>query len=104
MNLRRSTSWLSSSTLALAFLVLTSSGSAFGQYFVQPAPARYNNQASQPRYAQRGTIFQPRRGSYYNQVFPYNRTPYTDDWSTARHLPFPKPWMLPTRDPADRGR
>jgi hypothetical protein len=104
MNLRRSPSWLFSATLALAFLVLASTGSAFGQYVVRPAPIRSYYQPAQPRYDQRGTIFQPRRADYSNQVLPYNRTPYTDDWSTARHLPFPKPWMLPTRDPAARGR
>ena len=104
MNRRRSISRLSASSVALAFLVLSPSGSAFGQYVARPAPSRYNYQPSQPRYVQRGTILQPRRSSNYNQVLPYNRTPYTDDWSTARHLPFPKPWMLPTRDPAARGR
>ena len=89
-------------SLSLAFLGLGWGGLAHGQYVVRPAPARAYYQPAQPRSAQR--TFAPRRGGYSGQVLPYNRTPYTDDWSTGRHLPFPKPWMLPTRDPAARGR
>jgi hypothetical protein len=102
MNLRRAIKPLSLS--ALVFLALNSSESARGQYVVQPAPARFYSQQTQPHYPQRDTIVQTRQSSYYNQALPYNCTPYTDDWSTARHLPFPKPGMLPTRDTAAQGR
>ena len=104
MNRRRSISPLALATSALAFMGFGWGGLAHGQYAVQPAPARPYYQPAQPRYGQRAATLVPRRKTYTSQVLPYNRTPYTDDWSTARHLPFPKPWMLPTRDPAARGR
>ncbi len=86
----------------LGLLALTWGGSAFGQYQYQyaPAPAYRYARPAQPRFFQRAA---PARGGYYSQPLPYNRSPYTDDWSTGRHLPYPKPWMLPTRDPAHRG-
>ncbi len=62
------------------------------QLYRPAAPRTYQRAAPAPRYQR------PQSG------LPYNRSPYTDDWSTSRHLPFPKPWMLPTRDPAYRGR
>ncbi len=79
--------------------------------FAAPAPAQYA-----PAYRPAVPYYQPAAPRFYRpaapayraqrrgSALPYNRSPYTDDWSTGRHLPFPKPWMLPTRDPADRGR
>src|SRR6185312_1419738 len=89
-------------TSALALLGLGWSGVASGQYATR-APAYRYYQPAQPRYVPRAAPFAA-RGGYYANPLPYNRSPYTDDWSTGRHLPFPKPWMLPTRDPAHRGR
>ena len=105
MSHRMSLSPRSIAASALGFLALTWGGSAFGQYRYAHAPAptyRYA-QPAQPRFVQRFAPA-PARNGYYSQPLPYNRSPYTDDWSTGRHLPYPKPWMLPTRDPAYRGR
>ena len=68
------------------------------QYYYYPAAPAPQVRYAQPRYYQRNGVFlsgpdlvrrQPGGG------IPYTRSPYTDDWSTDRHLPFPKPWMRP---------
>ncbi len=104
MSHHKSNSTRSIAAPVLGFLALSWGGPAFGQYQTTPAPTptyRYV-QPARPRFFQRTAPVYPQRG-YYSQPLPYNRSPYTDDWSTGRHLPYPKPWMLPTRDPAHRG-
>lgn len=96
---------ISLSGLALATIGLGWPSSAHAQYVQAPAVRYYYPQARPQAYAYtrgyRGVS--PRREVYRTPALPYNKSPYTDDWSTGRHLPFPKPWMLPTRDPAYRG-
>lgn len=90
--------------LASALIGLASPAPASAQSGVPRQGVPYGTyRPAAPRYIQRAPsrAFRGQRGAY---SLPYNRSPYTDDWSTARHLPFPKPWMLPTRDPAYRGR
>ena len=59
------------------------------------APARGYSAAPGYPYA-RSPGFTPalHRGIMYSHS-PYAQSPYTDDWSTARYLPYPKPWMGP---------
>jgi hypothetical protein len=87
----------------VGLFVLGAAGSAPAQYVVAPAPARIY-QPTPRRYVQRPSPYVVRPGYQVRPALPYNLSPYTDDWSTGRHLPYPKPWMLPTRDPAYRGR
>jgi hypothetical protein len=89
-------------TLSVALVGLGWAGLASGQ---SAAPAtRYYYQPAQPRYVQRPAAIAPRRAAHANPSLPFTRSPYTDDWSTGRHLPYPKPWMLPTREAPYRGR
>jgi hypothetical protein len=89
--------------VVMGLLGLGAAGPAHAQYFVVPAPAR-TYQPAPRRYVQRPSPYAVRPGYQARPALPYNLSPYTDDWSTGRHLPYPKPWMLPTRDPAYRGR
>ena len=96
--------WVTPRSMGLiGFFVLGAAGSSPAQYVVAPAPARIY-QPAQRRYIPRPSPYAVRPGYQARPALPYNLSPYTDDWSTGRHLPFPKPWMLPTRDPAYRGR
>ncbi len=91
--------------LTLATIGLGGPSSVQAQY-VQAPNVRYSYPQARPQayaYSRGYQAAIPRRGVYRSPALPYNKSPYTDDWSTGRHLPFPKPWMLPTRDPAYRG-
>lgn len=86
--------------LALGLALLGHSAPASAQHVTRPGYSAPAYRPS-PRYATPAPAYRTHRGQY---ALPYNKSPYTDDWSTARHLSYPKPWMLPTRDPAHRGR
>ncbi len=93
------------------FLGLAFTGIARLATAQHPAPYYYPPLHRSPGYTtitpQVPTLIMPPRHAYprhaaparpraYHAI-PYTRSPYTDDWSTDRRLPFPKPWMLPSR-------
>lgn len=68
-------------------------------YYYYPAAPVPQVRYAQPRYySQRNGVFLSGPDLVRRQPsvsIPYTRSPYTDDWSTDRRLPFPKPWMRP---------
>ncbi len=107
MNLTRSQSrsWLAISSAILAFALAEAPRTAPAQApmrrasYGRSSPAvtpNYRYATPAPRYQVQSPGFTPalHEGIMYSSS-PFARTPYTDDWSTSRRLPYPKPWMGP---------